>query len=340
MQTALSIRKEFQLAARAFDRADAALFAALPRCAWPAALVITAGILATVHYQVSGAVYTVVPRLHAQLGILQKIDLWGNGFRLLLLGLTFALGVAFFNATIVTLIGLATFAVQARLSRQWAAEHADLRQAPDPKQRAAIYGVVRQEAPLGVYYALQGQITIWVISLFGTTQTIAEVGALSRILMLLTVFSTLLSNVVAPRFARCQDLARLKQIYWGTLAAVSALGGFLLGLSLLAPQLFLWLLGHQYANLGGELPFMVFAAGTALFNGALTSLLASRAWINKFWLAIPVAVLAQIALLPFLNLSSVRDVILLGCLPSVATWGIYFYQANFSFGELASQQSA
>lgn len=338
LQTALGIRKIFQVGLAFLVGPGLLWLLRSHDCPWLAALVITAGIVATVYYQVSAAVFTVVPRLHAQLGVLQNIDLLSNGFRLALLGLLFGLGTLFFNATIVTLIGLATFMVQTNLSRRAAAINADLAQSPSPKQRVAIFGVVRQEAPVAVYAALQGQVTIWVISLFGTTQTIAEVGALSRIFLLLGVFSPLLSNVVVPRFARCQDLPRLKLIYWSALGAAAALGALFLVLSLLFPQPFLWLLGPKYANLQAELPFMVFAAGANLVGAVLTSLLAARAWVSRFWLAIPISICAQIALLPLLDLSSIRDVILLSCLPPIATWALYLCQARISFGEFAAQK--
>ena len=335
LQTALAVRKRF-------ETVGALLIAPLliwllhsNGCPWPATLIITAGIVATVHYQINAQIYTIVPRLHAKLGVLQKIDLQVSGFRLLVL---VAASFLLFNATTVTIIGLAAFMLQAFLSRQQAKIHADLQAPASAEDTRKIYQVVRHQAPLSLHYAVQGQITIFIISLFGSTQNIAEVGALGRLSLILGVISTVLGSVAVPRFARCQDVRQLKQIYFIVLGSVIAIGAGLLLLSLLFPRPFLWILGKQYSDLGGVLPYMIFATAATMVGNVITSLAAARAWLKNVWLAIPIIITTQIALLPFLDLSSIKDVILLSCLPSMVSWIVYLHRTRVFFSEMEAQQ--
>jgi len=64
---------------------------------------------------------------------------------------------------------------------------------------------VRKQAPHSIYYCLQGQITVWLISIFGNADSVADVGALSRLAVVFSVLGALSSEIVFPAFARIQD---------------------------------------------------------------------------------------------------------------------------------------
>ena len=340
LNTALAIRVRFEAIAAVFIVPLLIWLLRSHDCPWPATLIITAGIIATVHYQVSGQVFTMVPRLHAQLGALQRIDLITNGSRFIIVVLLAFVAAQFFNATVITVVGLGAFVLQTMLARRAAVVHADFTAPTSQNDKISILKVVRQQAPTSIYYALQGQVTILIISLFGSTQNVAEVGALGRLALILGVVTSVLSNIAMPRFARTQNPAQLKKIYALVMGSVIGLGFFMVMLSVLFPGPFLWILGKQYANLDKELPFMIFASATNMIGGTLVSLNSSRAWLKNVWWSIPTVIVTQLALLPFLNLSSIRDVILLSCLPPIASWLVYLHRAYVSFREFETQQAA
>ncbi|HEX8608429.1 MAG TPA: polysaccharide biosynthesis protein, partial [Pedobacter sp.] len=53
-------------------------------------------------------------------------------------------------------------------------------QVPDEQRKKDMLKIVRATLPGAIYYCLSGQITIWLISIFGTASSIAQVGALGR----------------------------------------------------------------------------------------------------------------------------------------------------------------
>jgi Na+-driven multidrug efflux pump len=141
-----------------------------------------------------------------------------------------------------------------------------------------MWRVVRQQSPDTVYYCFQGQITVFLLSWFGSASLVAEVGALGRVTMVLNVIGSVMSSIVLPRFARCQDRARVRQIYLATIGVYVLIGLSLLLLVYLAPGPFLWLLGPRYADLSASLLYMTIAAVSGMLAGAIYSLNSSRAW--------------------------------------------------------------
>jgi hypothetical protein len=184
--------------------------------------------------------------------------------------------------------------------------------APENEEdRAAMIGFIRNQAPNAVFFCVQGQITVFLISFFAHRPTsIAEVGALGRLGMIFAVLSNLLTNVFAPAFARCQDPRRLRWLYAGIVGGVAAFSLVIVAAAILFPREFLFVLGNKYAHLNRELPLMVGSAVLIALAGALWALNASKAWIAGSWLYIPLTLATQIALIPVTDFSSVRGVLI------------------------------
>ena len=170
-----------------------------------------------------------------------------------------------------------------------------------------MMGFIKNQAANAVFFCLQGQITIFLISFFGSRATsVAEIGALGRLAMIFAVLGQLLTNVFVPAFARCQSLG---PECGGSMPASSAESRRSAALSSsrrpLFPTQFLFVLGNNYSHLHRELLLMV--AGTVLnvLTGTLWVLNAAKAWIAGSWLNIPLTLATQIALIPFTDFSSV-----------------------------------
>ena len=107
--------------------------------------------------------------------------------------------------------------------RRYVAGVVDLSAPENDEDRAAMHGFIRNQAANAIFFCLQGQITVFLISFFATrASSVAEVGALGRLAMIFAVLSNLLTNVFAPAFARCQSPRRLRWQYAGILGAVAA----------------------------------------------------------------------------------------------------------------------
>lgn len=308
INTALSLRRK--LGAVAILVVTPILFLLLVKNGAPvsyAALLI--GLcLVGVLIELSIGVLGVVPRLRSDIRVIQRIDLTGAITRLLLLvGLVFV----FLNAGVAVAVASATLLLQYTLLRTYAAKVVDLNAPENAEDRQTIAKLIKHLAANAVFYCLQGQITIFLISFFAhRASAVAEVGALGRLAMIFAVLSNLLANVFAPAFARCHDPRQLRRLYVGIIGIVAAFSLLVVAGAAFFPDQFLFVLGNKYAHLHRELLLMVGGAVLSALTGTFWALNASKAWVAGAWLYIPLTLLTQVALIPFTDFSSVSGVLI------------------------------
>ncbi|PZR73910.1 MAG: polysaccharide biosynthesis protein [Chthoniobacterales bacterium] len=264
--------------------------------------------------QLSLGVLGVVPRLRSDVGRIQTIDMTGAIARILAL---VALMYLFLNGAVALAIGSATLLLQYWMLRRYVAGVIDLKAPENAEDRDAMRGFIRSQAANAVFFCLQGQITVFLISFFGHVTSVAEVGALGRLAMIFAVLSHLLSNVFAPAFARCQSLGKLR---WQYAAIVGAVAGFslaVIGAAYLFAHEFLFVLGNKYAHLERELLLMVAGAVITAMAGTLWALNAAKAWIAGSWLYIPLTLATQLAIIPSTDFSSVRGVLMFNLISAI-----------------------
>ena len=281
----------------------------------PYALALIALVLIALGVQLSLGVLSVVPRLHSNISRIQAIDLTGAVVRFLVL---LALAFVFLNAGIAVAVASATLFLQYLMLRDYVARVVDLNAAENPEDRAAMRGFIRNQAANAIFFCFQGQITVFLISFFGRhAGSVAEVGALGRLAMIFAVLTNLLTNVFAPAFARCQSPRRLRWQYFAIVGAVAAFSFSVLAAAAIFPHAFLFVLGSKYAHLEHELVLMVAGAVASAVTGTFWALNSSKAWISGSWLYIPLTVATQVALIPFIDFSSVRGVLIFNLISAV-----------------------
>jgi O-antigen/teichoic acid export membrane protein len=269
-------------------------------------------IVAGLFFQLSINVLSVVPRLRSDIRRIQSIDLIGSLARLL--GLI-ALIYFFLNAAVALALAAATSLLQFAMLRSYAARVIDFEAADNAEDRAAMLGFIRQLFANAVFFSLQGQITVFLISFFARqTSSIAEIGALGRLAMIFAVLGNLLTNVFVPAFARCQSPRKLRWLYAAIAGGVIAFGVLVLAAAAFFPAQFLFVLGNKYTHLHRELLLMVGGAILSSVTATFWALNASRAWVSGSWLYIPLTLTTQIALIPFTDFSSVAGVLIFNLL--------------------------
>ena len=281
----------------------------------PYALALIAIVLAGLWIQLAIGVLSVVPRLHSNIQRIQGIDLVGSVVRLVVI---VALVFVFLNAGAAMVVGSATLALQWWLLRRYVVKVVDLGASENAEDRGAMLGFIRNQAANAIFFCLQGQITIFLISFFGTrASSVAEVGALGRLAMIFAVLSNLLTNVFAPAFARCQSPRRLRWQFAGIVGAVAAFSAVLVTAAALFPHAFLFVLGGKYMHLERELVLMVAGAVASALTGTFWALNASKAWIAGSWLYVPLTLATQAAMIPFVDFSTVRGVLVFNLISAV-----------------------
>lgn len=251
-------------------------------------------------------VYIVVPRLKANTRLLQGVALGSAASRLVT---TIAFGLIGLSAATAMLSVVAGYAVQRWLTMRWAKRQADLTAPPDPLAAAELKGVLRRQMPHNIYYILQTQISVWLLSIFGSTASVAGLGALARIGVVFVVLSAAMEGVVVPRYARCTDPARLATLYIQILTGFAALVTVPAIFVAVMPGPVLWVLGPQYDQLSWELILATLSCALTALNGVSWSLNATRAWVVPPSIYIPVGLALQAFLLFAIGVSTIERVL-------------------------------
>jgi O-antigen/teichoic acid export membrane protein len=318
INTALGVRKK--LGAIAIVAITPILFFMLVKngASFPYTALLIALVLLGLLVQLSIGVLAVVPRLRSDIGRIQIIDITGSLIRLVLL---VALAFVFLNTAVAIAVAGLTLFLQYLMLRSYTEKVVDLNATENPQDRHEIVRLTTHLAPNAVFYCLQGQITVFLISFFAhRASAVAEVGALGRLAMIFTVLSNLLTNIFVPAFARCQERHKLRFLYVAIVGCVALFCLAILAVAEFFPGQFLFVLGNKYAHLHRELLLMVGGAVAAALTGTFWALNASKAWVKGAWLYIPLTIVTQIALIPFTDFSSVAGVLtfnLLSAIPNV-----------------------
>lgn len=261
--------------------------------AWTALILI--GVAVAALPAVTGVTIRMLPsRLTADALSLLKVDVMGAASRLCLSVVMVSLQKATVLAVAAT--GLAQV-LQGWLTRRLGTARHHRNGVADAATVSQLHGLMRAMLAHTVFQCFQAQIGIWVLGLFATSQSVAQMGALSRLGIVLAPLGALFQQLIIPKFAR---LASRGQRRWFGLQAL----GLLLGCCILAvvvcllmPVPILWVLGPAYQHLTGELPvaMALFASTTAAtifwwFNAASGSVALSR-WVPPLTL-VAFAVLA------------------------------------------------
>ncbi len=273
----------------------------------------TAGVLLCVWFQIGASLSVLALRLADRYGESYRAEIAGGGVRLLSAAVLIAssrlyawLGVAG-NAAAVAAVSLLARPAAARAPAQ-----ADL--AP---YRRRVLRYLLPTLPSALYFSIQGPLVVWLSATFGAARNIAEVGALSRLGMLIGLFSNLSGIVLLPRLSRITDERRYRRlcIQFGALLVAIACSLYLAVLAF--PHVLLALLGEHYRGLDSELLLVVCGSGLTLVGGYLVSVNLARSWTR--WQGAAVAALAtsQVILVKTLPLGTTRGVLTFNVLSAV-----------------------
>jgi len=247
-------------------------------------------------------------KLHQGINKLQKNQLSaGLGRFVLMIG-----SLLVFPFTAVAILGNGIPRMWANVQlRKISAEYADPGQKSDPVIEKEILAIVKRSLPGAIYFCVSGQITIWLISIFGNTQSIAHVGALSRLTTVLTLFTTLFGTLVVPRFARLPEQKKLLiQRFIQIEAALFVISFIVIVIVMLFPAQVLWVLGKGYTNLNKEMLLITISSCLAMLAGVTYSVLVSRGWIIKPVINLTINILFQVLLVVTMDLSKTTNVLM------------------------------
>lgn len=194
--------------------------------------------------------------------------------------------------------------------RKISARFASKNEQPDSLVEKEIIKGVKRTLPIVVYHCISGQISIWLISFFGSTTNISQIGALGRLSIIFNLFTILFSTLVIPRFARMKAIKKLLLKSFLLIQACTFIISVLLLLSIwILSDEILWVLGKNYQGLNYELILMALSGCISLIAGVCSQLIISRGWFLKPYFLIGVNFISTVISLAFFNISSIIGVL-------------------------------
>jgi O-antigen/teichoic acid export membrane protein len=188
------------------------------------------------------------------------------------------------------------------------------------ERERAIVRLALPNLPGIVFYAIQGQILLMLITVFGHTAGVASIGALSRLAQILVFFSQTNLILVEPFFAKLAA-GRLKRVYLVSVFLATLCAAASSALAFLFPEIFLWILGPQYSNFRFEVGLLILASSIRYVSGFMWVIHSARRfvywWNNFFNIGLTLAV--QVAVIWKFDLSTVRNVLYLNLATAVVT---------------------
>lgn len=203
---------------------------------------------------------------------------------------------------------------------------------PSAEKRKAILHLALPIIPNSIFYALQGQISLFLITIFGLTASVAGVGALSRLGQIFVLFAQMNGLLIEPYFAKLPR-QRLMRNYLGMLAVSGAFALSMAGTAYFFPQIFLWILGHKYSGLRFEVFLALSVNAIAYFYGVVCVINAARRFIY-WWNGVATIILVLAVQVFFIwrtDLSTIRGVLTMGMATAGAVLLVNAYTGAHGF---------
>jgi O-antigen/teichoic acid export membrane protein len=272
--TGLSLRKKFALITLLIATPIIIYLLLKNNSSWLMSLLIFLSLIPAFYASLSDSLLEIIPKLHQDISSLQKNQLTVGAGRLILTLLV----IFIFPWTFVIVLASGIPRIYGNIQLQKInAKFVDDDQKPDPLVRKEILKIVVRVLPTIVFYAISGQIVIWILSIFGNTNDLASIGALGRFGVLLGSFTTLLNTLFIPRFSRLEEnrekILRVFLFFQLTLFCVT---GLVLLVVLLFPTQMLWILGTSYSSLSSELFLIMLANCIGAISSMTGNLMGSR----------------------------------------------------------------
>lgn len=323
LATGLDLRRKFAIGSLIISIPILAYLLHTHGASWLTIILITVSLIPAFFAALSDTLLQVPAKLHQAILPLQRNQVEVGIGRLVLTGISiFAFPWAF---VAVLASGIPRMFGNIKL-RKIANIFVDKEQEPNLEVRNKVLKDVRRILPTSIYYAISGQLTVWLISIFGKTSSIAELGALTRYSMLFSLLITICNILLVPQFVRMNSQKIFSRFFKIELV-LFLLSVIIVIIFVLFSRQLLWILGGKYANLDYEL-FLVSVSGAFSFiSGVTNGLLSSRSIIVPPLLFISMAIFIQVVALFIIPVEKLSGVLIY----SICTTAIIYIIRIFYF---------
>lgn len=214
------------------------------------------------------------------------------------------------NAITAAGLGALNVTLNGKLIQNSSVQHFDWPEKDDPEADRELLRYVLPATPAILFSAFQSQLTLFLVSIFGSTAYIAQVTALGRIGLLFTVLMTFNSILVEPFIARISR-NRLPRYFGGFILLEIVACSPLAIMAFLTPGIFMLILGPKYESVRPLMGWYVLSAYMNFISGLIWVMNRARKWV--FWsgsiLEVVLLLVVQIAFLAFIGVHTTKQAV-------------------------------
>jgi O-antigen/teichoic acid export membrane protein len=200
------------------------------------------------------------------------------------------------------------------------------------QKRKAIVHLALPNTVNVIFYAVQGQIPQFLVTVFGITAAVADVGALSRLAQIFVIFAQMNPILLEPYFARLPR-NKLKTHYLGAVAAIALVCLSVVALGWSFPQMFLWVLGSKYDTLQSGVLLILIGSSIRYLSGSMWIIHSARRFVY-WWNNLSVIALTLLVQVVFLfqgHLGTVRSALMFNIISASASLLVNILCAFYGF---------
>lgn len=308
LATGLDLRRKFAIASLLVSVPILFYLLLHNGASWVMALLIAAALIPAFYATLSDSLLEIIPKLNQTIVPLQRNQIEVGVARLFLSGLTMFIFPWAFVAVLT-----------AGIPRTWGNiglrkivyTMADKDQKPNEEVKKEILSLVKRILPTSIYYCFSGQITIWLVSIFGNTHSLAQLGALSKVSVMLSIFNVIIATLIIPHFAKLMlNRYLLFNRFLQIMGLLIVLISLIIFIVYLFPTPILWLLGDAYKGLQFELLLSIISSCIGLLGGVVFNLYTSRGWAMSPTVSILINLFSIVFFARLLDLSNLKGVLL------------------------------
>ena len=309
IETGMNLRKKFAVASILINGAVLIYLLVHNNATWYYALLILLTLIPVFYANLSDALLEIAPKLNQDIKPLQKNQLLANFGRLLLI--IPAVFFAPFAPVVLIATGIPRIIANIKL-KKISDKFASPNEHENSEVKKNIIRMVKRILPGDIYNIFSVQITFWILSIVGSANAIAQVGALFRIGMALSLMSVIFNTIIIPRYSRMhEDRKKLKENMIKIQLLLIGLGFAIVFVTWLFASQIIWLLGDNYANLEFELVLSIIILYLNIIANVISSMCRGRGWVLNPLLSITINLSTIIIGAFLLDIRSLVGVLLL-----------------------------
>lgn len=162
------------------------------------------------------------------------------------------------------------------------------------------------------FFSAQGMFVTVLTVYAGGVETVAQIGALGRLGVLVTMLGSFVCAVFLPKLIAVQGVTLFRRRYLQIVTILAIFSITMLCLAAVFPDVILVIIGSQYRGLTNELLLMTLTSVCTVFGGFAWGVSRAKGWVRHHHISIVLMMVLMLAVSYIVDLTTARGALLLG----------------------------